>query len=161
MKETKTGTNEANENEAVKKPEKNEQRLYTQEQLDERLEIERKQFAEKLAEAEKLAAMPENDRSDYKRKMLEKELAEREAAVAKRELMADAVEKLESAGLPRQLAVCLDYSGKEQWQLSLETVCRTFQTAVSAAVNERMCGRIPKLSTSGTGSDAFLEGLGL
>ena len=137
-----------------------EDKLYTQSQLDELIETERGEFAKKLAEAEKLAAMSEAERSDYRRGQLDAELAEREAAVAKRELMADAYEMLEKAGLPKQLAVCLDYSDQKACERSFGTVSRAFESAVSSAVNERVRGKAPKLSAGGP-ADAFLAGLGV
>lgn len=149
-----------NENKDITEAAQDSEKLYTQADLDEKLTAEREQLEKKLAEAEKLAGMSESARSDYRREMLDKELCEREAAVAKRELMADAAEKLEAAGLPKQLAVCLNYSGRDECQLSLEAVGRAFESAVTAAVNDRIRGRAPKLS-SGKPGDAFLEGLGM
>ncbi|MBR5088933.1 MAG: DUF4355 domain-containing protein [Ruminiclostridium sp.] len=136
------------------------EKLYTQSQLDELLGAEREQLAKKLAEAEKLAAMSEAARTDYRREMREKELSEREAAVEKRELMADALELLEAAGLPKQLAACLNYSGREMCDRSIEAVGTAFESAVAAAVNERIRGKTPKISSGGT-NDAFLAGLGM
>ena len=136
------------------------EKLYTKAELDELLNAEREQLGRKLAEAEKLAGMSEAARSDYKRELLDKELSEREAAVARRELMADAVEKLEAAGLPKQLAACLNYSGRDECLLSIETIGRAFTGAVTAAVNERIRGKAPKLSADGS-CDAFLNGLGM
>lgn len=134
--------------------------LYSRSELEELVKAQLEPLIKKLEAAEKLAAAPESERSDLRREQLEKELADREAAVAKRELMADAVEKLTAAGLPKQLADCLDYSGREECSSSLETVARAFQNALTAAVNERIRGRAPKLAPSGS-NDAFLDGLGM
>lgn len=136
------------------------EKLYTQAELDAAIETERGRFAEKLAETEKLAAMSEEKKAEYLRGQLEKSLAEREAAVAKRELMADAVDRLSAAGLPRQLAECLNYSGREECAESLITVGKAFEEALTAAVTERFRGRTPKLASGGS-NDAFLDGLGL
>lgn len=144
------------ENAAEEKKEK----LYSQAELDERVTTECEQLRKKLAEAEKLSGMSENERSDYRRGLLEKELAEREAAVAKRELIADAAEKLAKAGLPKQLAACLNYSGREECEMSLEAVAQAFETAVTGAVNKRIKGNVPKYAYTGP-KDAFLDGLGV
>ena len=144
------------ENETVKSEEK----LYTQEQLDSAVENERKELEKKLAEAEKLAAMTESKRADYKREQLEKQLERREAAVAKRELMADAVGMLADEGLPVQLAQCLNYSDRSSCEESFEAVKKAFGSAVSAAVGERLRGCSPKRSVNGS-ADAFLDGLGV
>ncbi len=136
------------------------EKTYTRAELDTLIEKERDMYEKKLAEAEKLASMSEDARLDYRRGLLDKELSEREAAVAKRELMADAAEKLEAAGLPKQLAACLNYSGTEECSRSLEAVGKAFEEAVAGAVNERLRGRVPKISASGA-KDAFLDGLGV
>lgn len=135
-------------------------KLYTAEELEKALSAEREMFAKKLAEAEKLAAMSESERDDHRREMLERSLAEREAAVARRELAAEAAEKLSAAGLPKQLAACLDYSGREECDKSLETVGRAFEESLTAAVNQRMRGIPPKFAPGGA-KDAFLDGLGV
>ncbi|MBQ9383089.1 MAG: DUF4355 domain-containing protein [Ruminiclostridium sp.] len=135
-------------------------KLYTQSELDSALENERKELGKKLAEAEKLAAMTESKRADYKREQREKELEKREAAVAKRELMADALGMINDAGLPVQLAKCLDYSDRGACEESFEAVKKAFGAAVSAAVGERMRGCAPKRSAAGS-VDAFLDGLGV
>ena len=134
------------------------EKLYSQAELDAMLRNEREQLEKKLAEAEKLAAMSESARSDYKREMLTRELAEREAAVAKRELIMDAADRLAAAGLPKQLSLCLNYDSKDECQASLEAVSRVFIDAVTAAVNERVRGRSPKFMPA-QGNDPFLDGL--
>ena len=135
-------------------------KLYSQEELDRRVNEECEQLRKKLADAEKLAGMSEKERADHRRSVREKELAEREAAVAKRELIADAAERLAEAGLPKQLAACLNYSGREECEQSLEAVAQAFESAVTGAVNRRIKGNVPKFAGSGP-KDAFLDGLGL
>ncbi len=149
---TVTAENEAKETE--------EEKLYTQAELDGALNAEREKFAAQLAETEKLAAMSEEKKAEYLRGQLEKSLSEREAAVARRELMADAAEKLTAAGLPKALAECLDYSGKEACKLSLGKVSAAFENALSEAVTQRLRGRTPRFAPTGV-NDAFLDGLGL
>ena len=137
------------------------EKTFTKAEVDELIRAEREQLGKKLAEAEKLAEMPADKRADYKRGQLEKQLAEREAAVAKRELMADAAEMLEARGLPKQLSLCLDYSGRENCEASIAAIGLAFENAVSASVNERLRGRTPKLTANDNRTDAFLDGLGM
>ena len=153
MAEERTGQPEESQQPA-------EERLYTQSELDGALNAEREKFAAKLAETEKLAAMSEEKKAEYLRGQLEKSLAEREAAVAKRELMSDAADRLAAEGLPKTLAECLDYSGKEACALSLERVSAAFENALAEAVTQRLRGRTPRFAPA-TGNDAFLDGLGL
>lgn len=136
------------------------EKLYTQAELDAALNSERESFAAKLAEAEKLSAMNDDAKAEYLRGQLEKSLAEREEAVARRELMADALDRLEAAGLPKQLSECLNYSGREECDKSIERVGKAFEQALTAAISQRMRGRPPKLAAGGS-SDAFLDGLGI
>ena len=137
-----------------------EEKLYSQAELDELLKAEREQLEKKLADAEKLADMSEADRIAYRRELIDKDLAEREARVAKRELIADALDMLEEKGLPKQLAACLNYTGKEECEASINAIGKAFESAVTSAVNERIRGRVPKLSVS-CSNDAFLDGLGM
>ncbi len=137
-----------------------EEKLYTQAELDELLRAERECADKKLAEVKKLSEMSESDRAAYSRNLVEKELAEREAAVAKRELTADALDMLAEAGLPKQLAACLNYANRDDCEASFTAVRTAFESAVSAAINERIRGRTPKLSSASI-SDAFLDGLGM
>ncbi|MCR4780379.1 MAG: DUF4355 domain-containing protein [Ruminiclostridium sp.] len=137
-----------------------EEKLYTQAELDAALNTERENYETKLAEAEKLSAMNDDAKAEYLRGQLEKALAEREEAVAKRELMADALDKLEAAGLPKQLSECLNYSGREACEKSIERVGKAFESALTEAVTQRLRGRMPRTAVGGS-SDAFLDGLGI
>ena len=138
--------------------EASEEKLYSERELNELLENGVSELRKKLAETEKLALMEEKVR--YRREMAEKELAQREAAVAKRELMAAAIEKLAEADLPKQLASCLCYDSEEECDRSILAVSEAFREAVAKAVNQRLKGNAPKLIT-GTDRDAFLDGLGI
>ena len=71
-----------------------EEKLYSERELNELLESRMSELRKKLAETEKLALMDAEEKVKYRREMAEKELAQREAAVAKRELMAAAIESL-------------------------------------------------------------------
>ena len=104
--------------------------------------------------------MSESGREDYRREQLERSIAERESAVAKRELAAEAADKLIAAGLPKQLAGCLNYAGREECAASLSAVRAAFESALTSAVNDRVRGYIPKRSAVST-NDAFLDGLGM
>lgn len=140
--------------------EASEEKLYSERELNELLENGVSELRKKLAETEKLALMDAEEKVRYRREMAEKELAQREAAVAKRELMAAAIEKLAEADLPKQLASCLCYDSEEECDRSIMAVSEAFREAVAKAVNQRLKGNAPKLIT-GTDRDAFLDGLGI
>ncbi len=153
MEEIKKNSAEA------EKPEKAEaEQLFTKEQVDELMGRERQEWQQKLIEAEKLAKMDAQQKAAYQKQQLEKSLAEREAAVSRRELAAEALEKLSEYKLPRSLAPCVNLSSPEECEKSIQGLREAFSQAVSTAVNDRIRGTAPKRS-AGAGSDAFLDGL--
>lgn len=98
---------------------------------------------DKLSEAEKLAKMTKEEKAQYMQKKKEKELADREAAVTRSELMAEAKNTLSDEGLPVELAEVLNYSDADSCKKSMETVKKAFQTAVEKAVDEKLKGGKP------------------
>lgn len=147
-----------NNAETVGKPEGEKEQLFTKAQVDELMGKERESWQTKLNEAEKVAQMDAQQKNDYRRKQAETALAEREAAVSKRELMADAAERLTEYKLPKSLISCVNLSSPDECERSIEGLRAAFSEAVSTAVNERIRGSAPKAMTA-NGSDAFLDGL--
>lgn len=98
---------------------------------------------EERTEAEKMAKMNAEQKAQYEREKQAKELADREAAITKRELMATAKEQLAEKGLPISLASVLNYSGAEECTASIDAVGKAFQEAVEKAVNDRLAGGKP------------------
>lgn len=97
----------------------------------------------KADEAAKLAAMDAEKKAAYERQKLEKELADREAAVTRRELKAEARSQLAEKGLPTELADILDYSNAESCKASMDAAETAFKKSVENAVNERLKGGQP------------------
>ena len=114
-------------------------------------EIETK-MQEARTEAEKMAKMNAEQKAQYEREKQEKELADREAEITRRELTATAKEQLAEKGLPTSLASVLDYSSAEKCNASIEAVGKAFQEAVEKAVNDRLAGGKPpkKAETTAT-----------
>ena len=98
---------------------------------------------EARTEAEKMAKMNAEQKAQYEREKQAKELADREAAITKRELTATAKEQLAEKGLPTSLASILNYSNAEECAASIEAVGKAFQEAVEKAVNDRLAGGNP------------------
>lgn len=98
---------------------------------------------EAVTEAEKMAKMNAEQKAQYEREKKEKEMADREAAITKRELMATAKEQLAEKGLPLSLADVLNYSSAEECNASIEAIGKTFQEAVEKAVEDRLKGGKP------------------
>ena len=86
---------------------------------------------DKLSEAERLA------------KMTKEELSDREAAITRKELMAEAKNTLASDGLPQELAEVLNYTDADSCKKSMEKVKTVFQKAVETAVEEKLKGGKP------------------
>lgn len=103
---------------------------------------------DKLSEAEKLAKMTKEEKVQYMQQKKEKELSEREAAITRKELMAEVRNTLADDGLPQELAEVLNYTDADACKKSMETVKAAFQKAVEAAVEEKLKGgKPPKKAT--------------
>ena len=142
--------------EAVNEAEQEE--VFTKAQVDELVEKEREGFESKLREMEKISQMNEQQRESYLRQQAEAVLSEREAAVARRELAADAMEKLSEYKLPKSLLSCVNFASPEDCAESIEGIRQAFTAAVSEAVSQRIGSAAPKFS-AGNAKDAFLDGL--
>ena len=132
--------------------------LFTKAQVDELVGKERESWETKLREAEKVSQMDAKQKEDYLKKQAETALSAREKAVAKRELAADAKEKLSEYKLPASLISCVNFTSPEDCENSIEGIRKAFSAAVSEAVSQRIGSAAPKLA-AGTGKDAFLDGL--
>lgn len=124
------------------------EKTFTQDEVDTiikgRLAKERKSWEkliqDKQTEAEKLAGMTEKEKKSYQEKKRESDLAEREAAITRRELMAQAKDSLADKGIPIELAEALTFTDAETCNKSIQVVSKAFQEAVEKAVNERLKG---------------------
>lgn len=105
---------------------------------------------DKLSEAERLAKMTKEEKEQYQRQKKEKELSDREAAITRKELMAEAKNTLASDGLPQELAEVLNYTDADSCKKSMEKVKAVFQKAVEAAVEEKLKGGKPPKKAPGT-----------
>lgn len=94
-------------------------------------------------EAEKLAKMNAEQKAEYEKEKRDKELADREANITRRELAATAKEQLAEKGLPLSLADVLNYESAEACAASIDAVGKAFQEAVEKAVQERLTGGKP------------------
>ena len=109
---------------------------------------------DKLSEADKLAKMNKEEKAEYLRQKQEKELKDREAAITRRELMAEAKNTLAEKKLPAGLAEVLNYADADSCSKSIEAVEKAFQEAVKAAVEEKLKGGTPpKKAPSGEEDD--------
>ena len=112
---------------------------------------------DKLSEAEKLAKRTKEEKAPYMQQKREKELTDREAAITRKELMAEAKNNLASDGLPQELAEVLDYSDADTCKKSMEKVKEVFQRAVETAVEEKLKGGKPPKKAPGGDAQKALE----
>lgn len=155
--EDDSGTEPANEDDQGKddleggKPEDQQSKTFTQEELDRiiqgRIVKERKSWEKELedkqTEAQKLEKMSEKEKKKYQEEKRIKELDDREAAITRRELTAQAKVQLADKGIPTDLAEILNLTDAESCKKSIETVEKAFQSAVEKAVEEKIKGNAP------------------
>ena len=98
---------------------------------------------EKLSEAEKLSKMNKEEKAEYLRQKQEKDLLDRETAITRRELMAEAKNTLAEKKLPAGLAEVLNYTDADSCNKSIAAVEKAFQEAVQEAVEEKLKGGKP------------------
>lgn len=111
--------------------------------MDKKWKNWKKKADEEVDKAKKLAKMNAEEKANYEREQRDKELAEREAAITKRELTATAKETLADKGLPIELSAVLDYSNAEACNESIVAVEKAFMSAVNKAVEQRLKGSAP------------------
>ena len=97
------------------------------------------------AAAEERARMTGEERMAHDFAQRQQQLDEREQALNRRELQAEALRMLAQRGLPPQLAGAMDFSGAQQLQASLDAAEEAFRSAVQAGVEERMRGSVPSV----------------
>lgn len=112
---------------------------------------------DKVSEAEKLAKMNKEEKAQYLQEKKEKEIQDREAAITKRELAAEAKNTLAEKGLPPELAEVLNYSDADSCKQSISAVEKAFQKAVEKAVEEKLKGGQPPKNPQDQGSDLQKE----
>lgn len=110
---------------------------------------------DKLSEAEKLAKMNKEEKAAYMQQKKEKELSDRESAVARKELMAEAKNTLAEKKLPAGLAEVLNYTDAESCNKSIDAVEKAFRAAVEAAVQERLKGGEPMKKAPESDADSM------
>ena len=104
---------------------------------------------DKLSEAEKLAKMTKEEKADYLQQKREKELADKEASITRRELMAEAKNTLAEKKLPAGLAEVLNYVDADSCNKSIAAIEKAFNEAVEAGVQERLKGSTPPKKAPG------------
>ena len=141
-----TETVDTQENVDTAQEEKHE-RTFTRAEIGKMLSAERSKWeAEQEAkenEAKKLAKMNADEKQKYQLDQREQELADREKAIARKELTAEAKAMLSERGLPVELVAVVDLSNAEAVTESVASIQKTWEDAVQKGVSDRMKGSAP------------------
>lgn len=114
------------------------------------------QADESTSEAERLAKMNEAEKAQYKATKKEKELADREAKLLHRELIAEAKSMLSDKGLDPSLAETIVHAGMDAEAVEgvVKTLEESFRQSNEAAVkNALKGGKPPKKTEAGNPAD--------
>ena len=98
-------------------------------------------------EEKRMAALSDQEKAAER----EKALTEREARLAAAELKSEAITKLAGAGLPTDLAECLSFGSREDYERSYAAASAAFEKAVQAAINDRLRSKTPPVVGQGNG----------
>jgi len=113
-------------------------------------------LAAAIKEAEARARMTAEERAKADAEKAAHELAQREAAITRRELRAQALETLAAKGMPRELADTLNYTDADACAASLEAVKKAFTAAVAAGINDKLRQPPPKAGAAAGTEEAQL-----
>ena len=141
-----TETVDTQENVDTVQEEKHE-RTFTRAEIGKMLSAERSKWeAEQEAkenEARKLAKMNADEKQKYQLDQREQELADREKAIARKELTAEAKAMLSERDLPVELVDVVDLTNAETVSASIGALQKSWEQAVQKGVQEKLKGKAP------------------
>lgn len=141
-----TETVDTQENVDTVQEEKHE-RTFTRAEISKMLSAERSKWeAEQEAkenEAKKLAKMNADEKQKYQLDQREQELADREKAIARKELIAEAKAMLSERDLPVELVNVVDLTSAETVSESIASIQKAWEESVQKGVSDRMKGSAP------------------
>ena len=141
-----TETVDTQENVDTVQEEKHE-RTFTRAEIGKMLSAERSKWeAEQEAkenEAKKLSKMNADEKQKYQLDQREQELANREKAIARKELTAEARAMLSERDLPVELVDVVDLTNAETVSASIGALQKSWEQAVQKGVQEKLKGKAP------------------
>ncbi|MQQ66949.1 DUF4355 domain-containing protein [Streptococcus mitis] len=141
-----TETVDTQENVDTVQEEKHE-RTFTRAEIGKMLSAERSKWeAEQEAkenEAKKLSKMNADEKQKYQLDQREQELADREKAIARKELTAEAKAMLSERDLPVELVNVVDLTSAETVSESVAVLQKSWEQAVQKGVQEKLKGKAP------------------
>ncbi|VOT01914.1 phage capsid and scaffold [Streptococcus pneumoniae] len=132
-----TETVDTQENVDTVQEEKHE-RTFTRAEIGKMLSAERSKW-----EAEQEAKMNADEKQKYQLDQREQELADREKAIARKELTAEAKAMLSERDLPVELVNVVDLTNAETVSESITSIQKAWEESVQKGVSERMKGSAP------------------
>ena len=94
--------------------------------------------------AKKIAAERKRMQKLFEGEQQENEMEKRERDVTRRELMADAKDRLINEGFPSSLAGIMDYTDNDSFEQSYQNVTAVFKEAMGLEFKRRFSGQTPK-----------------
>lgn len=138
------------EGSAAAEPEK----TYDQSYIDKLLADQKAAQEAAVAEALKVAAMDAESKAKYEKEQQENALKEREAAIARRELLSDARDVLAKKDVPTEFLDVLVGKDLEETAANVDAFKKQFDAAVQAQVEKRLAGKTPQTGNGGGSSSA-------
>ena len=130
-----------------KTPEPQDEKKYTDAEVDVIID---KKFAKwkseqeaKENEAKKLAKMNADEKQKYQLDQREQELADREKAIARKELTAEARSMLSERDLPVELVDVVNLTDADSVTESINAIQKSWEAAVQKGVSDRLKGSAP------------------
>lgn len=124
-------------------------KTYDQAYIDKLLADQKAAQDAAVKEALKVAGMDAEGKAAYEKEKAEKDLADREAGIALRELKADAREVLAGNGIPEEFLDVLVGKDLKETKANAEAFRKQFDAAVQAQVEKRLSGKTPSGSNGG------------
>lgn len=147
-KETPVSSETASQEKAGQEPAV---KTYDQAYIDKLLADQEAARKAAVEEALKVSKMDEGSKASYEQEKAAKELADREAKIAQRELRADALDILAKNDVPSEFADILVGGTTEETKVKVATFKKEFDAAVQKQVEKRLAGTTPK-GGNGTGT---------
>lgn len=145
------GTEKGAESPAEEKPAV---KTYDQAYIDKLLQDQEAARKAAVEEALKVAGMDEASKESYEKEKAAKDLADRESAIAKRELRADAREVLAKSNVSDQFLDILIGNDLKETEENVASFRKVFDAAVQEQVEKRLAGKTPSGGNSGGQSEA-------
>lgn len=123
-----------------------EPKIYTPEELESILADKKKEWQEEqeAREQERLSKLSESERLKLEQISKDDEIASLKAELARRDLQAEVVAKLDERRLPVSIAELVQYGNRDSTMESLDKLMGVFETAVQEGVRLRLRGKTPE-----------------